>query len=312
MAPEAAYSGSFLKVGYFAPISAEPLLARNESVYENDKFRWLYLIGRRNEQAGNDQVRAELDVIAAQIDQQESGRSTTLTIERATPMTLPPELRRAATGAAAVLMAAFGSILLIACANVANLLLARGTARSQEMAIRLSLGASRARVVRQLLTESTLISLAGGLPGAALSLWSFEALVALALPAMAPPELSFSFGWDLSPDFRVLMFATLLTLGTGILFGLAPALHVSKPDLNAMIKQDTAGAGSSGRGGRLRGALIGLQVALCMALMIAAGLLLRGLYGTYTIDPGFDYSDIAYVSLQMADAAGYEEEEAGT
>jgi predicted permease len=306
----AAYNGGFLKIAYFAPISAEPLLSGNESLYANDKARWLYLLGRRSKHADTGQVQAELAVIAAQIDQQEPGRATTLTVERATPMALPPLLRRAATGAAAVLMAAFGFVLLIACANVANLLLARGTARSQELAIRLSIGASRARVVRQLLTESVLISLAGGMLGAALALWSFQALTALALPALVPPELAFSPAWDLSPDFRVLLFATLLTLVTGVLFGLAPALQVTKPDLNAVIKQDTAGAGSSGRSGRLRATLIGVQVALCMALMIAAGLLLRGLYATYTIDPGFAYGDVTYVSLQMAEAAGYGPEEA--
>jgi len=309
VASETAYNGGFLKVGYFAPISAEPLLARNQSLYENDKARWIYLLGRRSERADIEQVRAELGVIAAQIDQQEPGRSTTLTIEPATPVTLPPQLRRAATGAAVVLMAAFGFVLLIACANVANLLLARGTTRAQEIGIRLSLGASRGRVIRQLLIESMVISVAGGLLGAVLSLWSFQALVTLALPSLVPPELSFSFAWDLSPDLRVLLFAAVLTFGTGILFGLAPALHVSKQDLNSVIKQDTTGAGSSGRGERLRGTLIGAQVALCMALMIAAGLLVRGLYATYTIDPGFDYDDVAYVSLQMAGAAGYGPEE---
>ena len=88
-----------------------------------------------------------------------------------------------------------------------------------------------------------------------------------------------------------------LTLGTGILFGLAPALHVSRPDVLGVIKQDSAVTGSNRGGGRLRGTLVGVQVAMCMALMIAAGLLLRGLYATYTVDPGFDYRDVAYVSF---------------
>jgi predicted permease len=195
-------------------------------------------------------------------------------------------------------MAAFGLVLLIACANVANLLLARGTARSQEIAIRLSPGASRARVVRQLLTECTLIALAGGLLGSVLALWSFQTFVALAVPAAIPPEVPVvGFDLDFSPDGRVMAFALILTLGTGLLFGLAPALHVSKPDLNGVIKQDTAGLASSRRGGRLRGTLVGVQVALSMVLMIATGLLLRGLYSTYTIDPGFAYRDVVFVSF---------------
>ena len=229
---------------------------------------------------------------------QQPGRSTTLTIERATPMTVPSTARGGASAAAAVLMGAFGLILLIACANVANLLLARGTARSQEIGIRLSLGATRARVIRQLLTESLLISIAGGLLGSVLALWSFQALIALALPSVVPPEVpSFAFDLDFSPDYRVLSFAMVLTLATALLFGLMPALHVSKPDLNTAIKQDAAGAGSSRRGGRLRGALVGVQVALCMVLMIATGLLLRGLYATYTVDPGFTYRDVAFLSF---------------
>jgi predicted permease len=113
-----------------------------------------------------------------------------------------------------------------------------------------------------------------------------------------PPSFPLTFALNLSPDIRALVFAVALTFVTGILFGLVPALSVSKPDLNAVIKQDSAGAGSSRRGGRLRGALVGVQVALCMTLMIAAGLLLRGLYVTYTVDTGFEYRDVVYVSLE--------------
>ncbi|HEY9464825.1 MAG TPA: FtsX-like permease family protein, partial [Vicinamibacterales bacterium] len=189
-------------------------------------------------------------------------------------------------------------VLLIACANVANLLLARGTARSQEIAMRFALGASRARVVRQLLTESLLIAIAGGVLGSVLALWSFPALVALVLPAVFPPEIpAFTFDLNFSPDVRVLSFAVLLTLGTSLVFGLLPALYVSKADLNGVIKQDAAGAGSSRRGRRLRGTLVGVQVAVSMVLMMATGLLLRGLYTTYTIDPGFTYRGISFLSF---------------
>ena len=293
------YGPSVMRPQYFAPISADPLLSRTPTRYEDAQYRWLYLIGRRNDGVSVDQVRAELAVIAAQIDQQQPGRSTTLTIERSGPMRVPSDVRGAATGAAAVLMAAFGLVLLIACANVANLLLARGAARTQETAIRVSLGASRARVVRQLLTESLLIAIAGGLLGSVMAMWSFQALVALALPAVMPPEMpTFTWGLDLSPDYRVLLFAMALTLGTGLLFGLAPALHASRPDLQVVLKQDTAGTGSR-RGDRLRATLVGVQVALSMVLMLATGLLVRGLYATHTIDPGFVYRDIAFISFGL-------------
>ena len=290
---------SFLGGGYLAPINSGRLLASDDSRYDDDKSLWLNLLGRRKDGVALQQVRAELDVIAAQIDQQQPGRSTLLTIERARPA-LPQQLRGRAPGAAAVLMAAFGLILLIACANVANLLLARGTSRSQEIAVRASLGASRARVVRQLVTESLLISLAGGLLGSAVGVWSFQTLVALAIPALLPPWFPLAFTVDVSPDLQVLSFAVALTVGTGILFGLAPALHVSKPNLHVVMKLDSAGAGRSRHGGRLRGALVGVQVTLCMVLIIAAGLVLRGLYATYTIDPGFEYRNVAYLSLESA------------
>jgi putative ABC transport system permease protein len=294
----AATSGtSLLRGGYLAPLSTGRLLAPGDDRYESDAVLWLDLMGRRREDVSVAQVRAELDLIASQIDRQQPGRSTTVAIER--PKVVPPGgFRRLATGVAAVLMASFGCILLIACANVANLLLARGTARRQEIGIRVSLGASRARIVRQLLTENLLISSAGGVLGSVLAVSSFQTLVALAVPALRPPGSPLSIAWDSSPDLRVLAFALALTFATAILCGLAPALHVSTPDLHAVAKQDTAGGGTSRRGGRLRGTLVGVQVALCMALMIAAGLLIRGLHTTYTVDPGFDYRGVAYVSLE--------------
>jgi predicted permease len=297
------YGGSGSSTGFFAPVAADPLLGPVPARYASGKHMWLYLIGRRSEQASLAAVRAELGVVAAQIDRLEPGRSTLVTVDRATAMAVPRALRWLAIGAVAVLMTAFGLILLIACANVANLLLARGTARSREIGIRLSLGASRGRVVRQLLTESMLISMAGGLLGALLAFWSVETLVALAVPALLPPWATTSFVWDLSPDVRVVAFATALVFGAGILFGLAPALQASKADLNSIIKQDSASAGSSRSAGRLRGTLVGVQVALCMTLMISAGLLLRGLYATHTIDPGFEYRDVAYAFLRLPNAA---------
>jgi predicted permease len=194
-------------------------------------------------------------------------------------------------------MGAFALILLIACANVANLMLARGAARGSEIGIRLSLGASRERVVRQLLTESLLIAVSGGLLGSVLALWAFQSLLAVAASALSLPMLP-EFAWDFSPDWRVLSFATALMFGSSFLFGLAPAVHVSRQSLHGLIKQDSPGAAGSRRGSGLRGTLVGVQVAVCMTLMIAGGLLLRGLYATYSTDPGFSYRNVAYVSLE--------------
>jgi predicted permease len=311
VAARGTFSGTaFLQGGYLAPLNAGSRLVSADSRYGDETTAWLRMLGRRRAAIGLEQVRAELQVIAAQIDQQQPGRSTTLTVERARANDgLPTDLRGAATGAAAVLVSAFGLIVIIACANVANLLLARGTSRNQEIGIRMSLGASRARVIRQLVTESLMLSLMGGLLGSALAVWSFQALVTLAVPAQLPPWFPLVLAIDVSPDLRVLLVALMLTVGTGILFGLAPAMHVSAPDLQAVVKQDSVGAGGGRRGGRLRGALVGVQVALCMVLMIAAGLLLRGLHATYTIDPGFAYRDVALISLESA-FDGYTPEEA--
>ena len=296
VASESTYDGSpFLAGGYFAPLTAGRAIAPDDSRYDSPDMPWLSTLGRRRDGVGLEQVRADLGIVSAQIDRQRPGRATSLSVERATAG-LRGRLRDTARGAAAVVMAAFGVILLIACANVANLLLARGMSRTQEIAIRSSLGASRARVVRQLVTESLLLALAGGLLGTIVALWSFEALIALAVPALLPPWLPLTLIADLAPDTGVLTFARVLTAGSGILCGLAPALSLATPDVHALMKQ---GAGAGGRRGRrARATLVGVQVALCMVLTIAAGLLLRGLYATYTIDPGFAYRDITYLSLE--------------
>lgn len=308
VAAEDTYGGSYLKPGYFAPLGAEPLLSRT-SRYADDGFHWLTLLGRRDPGASLEQARAELDVIASRLDRQDPGRATRVRVERATPSAIPPGARLGATGAAAVLMGAFALILLIACANVANLLLARGTARSQELGIRVSLGASRARMVRQLLTESLLISVTGGIVGCAVAFQIFP-LAAAVLPMLLPPEIpALALDVDLSPDYRVMSFAMLLTVATGALFGLAPALSVSKPDLHSVVKQGSAGSGGHRRGRRLRGTLVGVQVALSMTLMIAAGLLLRGMQAAYMVDPGFAYDNVSYVTFGL-NGLSYEADEA--
>jgi len=209
-----------------------------------------------------------------------------------------PEARKMVFGVGAVLMAAVGMVLLIACANVANLLLARAAGRHKEIAIRLSVGASRGRLVRQLLTESMLIALLGGVLGSFIAVWSFEAIVKFILqhlPHGVPPLMM-----NVGPDFRVLGYALILSIVTGVFFGLAPALQASRPDLNSVLKDAGNGVvGRSGTGGFLRNALVGAQICVCMVLLIAAGLLLRGLYMAQTIDPGFTLKNVATVSFNL-------------
>jgi predicted permease len=303
VAPEGVRGVDIEPVSFFVPISAQPLLRPDWNGYRGE-VGWLTLIGRRNGDTSLDRVRAELGVIAAQIDGQRP-RRTTLIVARARPLSMP-EARSALLAVGGVVMTAFGLVLLIACANVANLLLARATGRSREIAVRLSLGATRGRLVQQLLAESVLIAVIGGVLGSMLAMWSFQGLVALAMSALPPNAPSLAI--DASPDVRVLAFALAVTLVSGVLFGLVPALQASKPDLQTAMKSDMTGAGRRS-GSRLQGTLVGTQVAVCMVLMVSAGLLLRGLYATQTVEPGFTYENVAVASFDLT-GAGYDAAEA--
>jgi putative ABC transport system permease protein len=176
-----------------------------------------------------------------------------------------------------VLLGAVGFVLLIACANVANLMLARAAARHREMAIRTALGAGRARLIRQLLTESLILSAAGAVLGLLLAAWGVDALIAVSPDAV--PRTS-----EVALNARVLVFTIGVTLLTGIAFGLAPALAASRPDLNEALKDGTRGTSSTR--GRLRRALVVAEVALSMVLLVGTGLMLRSFVRLRAIDPG--------------------------
>jgi predicted permease len=303
VAPQGMRGVDIEPVQFFAPLAAQPILDPEPLLPGGGSLRWLVLLGRLADGARLGQVRAELGVIAARIDEgAEPPRATTLAIDRARRLSSDPGDRGEAIAVGAVVMAAFGLVLLIACANVANLLLARATGRAREIAVRLSLGASRSRIVQQLLAESLLLAIAGGLLGSVLALWTVQGLVFLAIDAL-PPQFP-AVAIDATPDARVLAFALLASIGSAVVFGLAPALQASKPDLHAAMKVDVTGMDRRS-GARLRGTLVGLQVAVCMVLMIAAGLLLRGLATTQDVDPGFDYENVAVASFDLT-AAGYD------
>ena len=157
------------------------------------------------------------------------------------------------------------------------------------------------------MTESVLISVAGGVLGTVLALWAFQTLASVVIPMLTPVGLP-PFFIDASPDFRVIAVMAAVTLGTGVLFGLAPAFQVSKPDLHAAIKQGAQSTGGPRRG-RLQGALVGVQVAMTMVLMVGVGLLLRGLTATQTIDPGFEFRNIAVATYDLL-GGGYDPAEA--
>jgi predicted permease len=180
-----------------------------------------------------------------------------------------------------VLMATTGMVLLIACANIANLLLARATGRQKEIAVRLAMGATRGRIMCQLLIETLSLSALGGILGLALAFWADKALMAIYLPSDSG-EMNISS----TPDFRVLVFTLAVTVLTGLIFGLAPALQATRPDVGKTLK-DQAGAVLGGGHGRLRNALVVTQVALSLLLLIGAGLFLRSLKNLSNLGPGF-------------------------
>ena len=192
-----------------------------------------------------------------------------------------------------MLMGAVGFVLLIACANVANLLLAKAASRQKEMAIRAAIGASRWRVIRQMLTESSLLGLLGGSLGVGLAYWGVQVL--------------FAWGGDLprvdevAVDGRALAFSLLVSIGAGLLFGLVPALQVSAPNLNETLKEGSRGS-ATGAGHRMRSGLIVAEVALALTLLAGAGLLVRSLFRLLDVDPGFNPRNTLAMDISLPEA----------
>jgi putative ABC transport system permease protein len=190
-------------------------------------------------------------------------------------------------------------VLLIACANVANLSLARATRREGEMAIRTALGATRWRLVRQLLTESVLLALAGGAAGLLLALWGVDLLLTLGTVPRAR---------EIGVDSQVLVFTLLISVATGILFGLAPALRVARRDVNSALKDVAKSTIPGFSRNRLRGALVVAEIALAVVLLIGAGLLMRSFLRLTSVDPGFKADNVLLLEVPLSEAR-YKEDE---
>jgi predicted permease len=249
------------------------------------------------------QAEANLKTVARQLEQEypndNQGRGVTLV--PLAQATINPGFRSNIVRTGGVLMTVVGLVLLIACANVANLLLARAAVRQKEIAVRLSLGAGRGQLIRQLLTEGTLLALIGGAAGLLLAFWAQQLLWSFRPPFLAVDAI------DLQPDMQVLLFTFAVSIATGILFGLAPAIQASRPDLVAELKEKTAVPTGSNRIFSLRNLLVSSQVALSLVALVGAGLFLRSLQNAQRISPGFDAEHLAVLSLDLG-AQGYTEE----
>jgi len=291
---------------FWAPVTMQKALEPDRDFFHEDNTGWLAILGRMQGGVSIEEVRSDLGVIAAHIDQQHPGGTTTLMVHRATFMGRPEE-RTVVFAIGAVVLAAVGLVLLIACANVANLLLARASARQKEIVIRLSIGGSRWQIVRQLLTESLLIAFLGGTLGSLVAFWSMEGIAEFVLAHL--PHGAPRLVWNVNPDLRVWGYSLVLMALTGIVFGLAPALHATRQDLSAAIKGDGGGRMGKASGGMLRSTLVGMQIAVCMVLLIAAGLLMRGLYVAQTVNPGFEMKGITQAAFDLP-SQGYNEERA--
>jgi predicted permease len=280
------------KAAFFAPTRMVAVFEPERTFHDNPNVSWLTVMGRRRTNVDLAQTRADLSVIAARIDQQQPGRTTTLIVQPAATLSLPGP-RREVLQAGRIVMAAFGLVLLIAAANVANILLARAAGRKREVAIRISVGATRRRLIQQLLTESAIIAIAGAACGSLLFSWCFQAAIPRVLAMLPGADVT---RLDATPDPLVLWFALGLTALTALVFGIIPALQASAADHHVIMKQD---AGSDGKRGWMRSTLIGAQVALCTTLLIPAGLLSRALYAAHTFDPGFTDRNVAMIAIDL-------------
>lgn len=194
------------------------------------------------------------------------------------------------------MLGAVGFVLLIACANVANLQLARAVSRMREISIRVALGAGRWRIIRQLLIESIMISIVGGAISLPIALWGIRLFDDTVTATGKPPSLDFSM------DFRAMMYLAAITIGTGILFGLAPALRLSKLDVNTALKDGGRGSSGGGRGKYLSGLLVVVEMALAVVLLAGAGLMIRSFMNAYRADLGIHTANILSMEIDLPNA----------
>ena len=250
--------------------------------------KWLRVIGRLRPGVTLEQANAELALIGRRLAEQYPLGNTGMTLKA---RTLRESYSEGSERTLMTLMAAVGFVLLIACANMAGLMMVQASARSREVAIRSAMGASRARMARQLLTESVLLALVGGALGVLLAFLGGRVLTA-SFSGMLDPQA-------FNPDYRVLGFTLAVALVTGLLFGLAPAIQGARSDLREALNEGGRSGGTGAARQRMRNAFVVIQVALALVLLVGAGLMINSIVRLGRIDPGFDASNLLTFQVQL-------------
>jgi putative ABC transport system permease protein len=270
----------------WTPLALTPEQAQNRGRH------YMAVVARLKPGVSAGQAGAEMVSITGQLEQQYPNSNTNMGAEL---VPLHNQIVGKVRKALLLLLAAVGLVLLIACANVANLLLARAASRRKEVSIRMALGASRWRLVRQFMTESLLLSIAGGALGLLVAVWGIDSLIAVA-PADLP-RLD-----EVSLDGRVVAFTLGLSVLTGILFGLAPALQSSKSDLNETLKEGGRSQAAGAVQNHLRRLLVVAEVALALVLLVSSGLMIKSFVQLLWVDPGFDPKNVVTVNVGLSPA----------
>ena len=276
--------------------------ATGDSWLDRRGRRFLWMRGRLNEGVDTEQASAELSGIMSRLAEQHpvSNELQTVTVLAASGVRINPDIDGVLAPAGMLILAVVGLVLLVACANIANMLLARASARRKEVAIRLAIGASRGDLIRQLLTESLLLSLLGGGLGLLLATWltGLFGRLDLGLPIDVAP--------DFAIDGSVLLFTIAVSAATGVLFGLVPALRASRPNLVPALKAADAGTVSGRQRLELRDALVVAQVAVSIVLLIGGALLVRSLANAQRTDVGFDVDHVGFMTTAL-EMVGYDQ-----